>query len=61
MTEGMSYEEAIEFDKKHAEILSESNNQWEEINMTPQEMCEKYGLVNMTNFFVSHGVNLDDL
>lgn len=41
LTEGMSYEEAIEFDKKkHAEILSESKNQWEEIDMTPQEMCE---------------------
>ncbi len=61
MTEGMSYEEAIEFDKMHPEILSESANVWEEIDMTPQELCERYGFVDMTNFFISHGVNLDDL
>lgn len=29
--------------------------------MTIEEMCKKYDLVDMTNFFISHGVKLVNL
>lgn len=61
MTEGMTYDEIVEFYQEHPEFFSETNDQWKEIDLTPQEMCERYGLVDMTDFFGRIGVDLDAL
>ena len=61
MTEGLTYEELIEFDKTHPNILTENVNGYREINMSLEELCEKYDLVDVSSFFVSHGVKLQDL
>ncbi|MBO7419254.1 MAG: hypothetical protein J6U14_10035 [Bacteroidaceae bacterium] len=58
--EWMAYEEHNAYIQSHPEILSEKVTQIEETEMSPKEMCDKYGLVDMTNFFISHGVKLQD-
>ena len=59
-TEGMSYDEIVEFYKSHPELLTENEQGWDETDLSPKELCEKYGLVDITNFFISHGVNIKD-
>ena len=58
--EWMAYEEHNAYIQSHPEILSEKVTQIEKTEMSPKEMCDKYGLVDMTNFFISHGVKLQD-
>ena len=57
---GMSYEEHVADIKSHPNVISEGISGIEETNMSPQEMCEKYGLIDMTSFFISHGVKIPD-
>ena len=59
-TEGMSYDEIVGFYKSHPELLTENEQGWGETDLSPKELCEKYGLVDMTNVFISHGVNIQD-
>ena len=59
-TEGMTYEEIIEYKKMHPEMVNEGTAQIRQLDMTVEEVCKKYNLVDMTDFFVSHGVKVED-
>lgn len=59
-TEGMTYDEIVEYKRMHPEMINEETSQIRQLDMTVEEICEKYNLVDMTNFFVSHGVKLED-
>jgi hypothetical protein len=59
MLDEMTYEEIIEYKKCHPELLTEQKGEIKQYNMTIEEMCKKYDLVDMTNFFISHGVKLN--
>lgn len=64
MFDSMSYEEIIEYHKTHLNPLNESVQSVDDIpylDMTVEELCEKYNLVNKTNFFVNNGVKLPDI
>ncbi len=59
MLDDMTYEEIIEYKKSHPEIF-EHKGEIKPYNMTIEEMCKKYDLVDMTDFFVKIGVKLPD-
>ena len=61
MIEGMSYEEIIELNRSHPELIPKDDGEIKEIDMSPQELCERYGLVDMTSFFTKIGVKVEDL
>lgn len=56
----MTWEERDEYDKLHPELF-EAPAKFTKINMTVEEICEKYDLVDATDFFTSIGVKLDDI
>ncbi len=56
----MSFEERMEYDKAHPELINEGTYSIRHINMTAEEICKQCGYVDMTDFFVSHGVKLRD-
>ena len=57
----MTIEEQDKFDKQHAELLSESTTEIPHVNMTADEILKQSGYIDRTDFFISHGVKLDDL
>ena len=59
-TEGMTYDEVVEYKKTHSEMVCEGTPQIRQLDMTVEEVCKKYNLVDMTDFFVSHGVKIED-
>ena len=59
-TEGMTYDEVVEYKKAHPEMVCEGAPQIRQLDMTVEEVCKKYNLVDMTDFFVSNGVKLED-
>lgn len=58
--EGMTYDEVIEYYSNNPNLLTERETVWQETDLSPEELCQKYDLVDMTNFFISHGVKLRD-
>ena len=54
----MSFEERMEYDKAHPELINEGTiHHW---NMTADEICKQCGYVDMTAFFGYIGVKLPD-
>lgn len=56
----MTFEERMEYDKAHPELINEGTAKIQQFNMTADEICQKYGYVDKTDFFVSHGVKVKD-
>ena len=59
-TEGMTYDEVVEYKMMHPEMVCEGTSQIRQLDMTVEEVCKKYNLVDVTDFFVGHGVKLED-
>ncbi len=62
MIGNMTYEESIEFDKQHPEFNKENIVDLSNIphlDLTAEEICEKYDLVEFTHFNNNHGVKID--
>ena len=41
-------------------MVNEGTAQIRQLDMTIEEVCKKYNLVDMTDFFVNHGVKVED-
>lgn len=51
VTKDMSYNELMEYRKTHPLLIKEGSAEVQHMNMTADEICQKYGLVDMTDFF----------
>lgn len=58
--EGMDYFEILEYWEKNPLKINESKNQIRELDFSFEELCERFGLVDMTSFFASHGSKVAD-
>lgn len=58
--DNMSYEEINELMKTHSTLLMENSVKLNFVDMGFDEFLDKYDLVDMTSFFVSHGLKLPD-
>ena len=59
-----TYEEIVQYHKEHPNPLNESIKTIDDIpylDMTVEEMCKKFNLVDRTNFFVNNGVELPNI
>ena len=57
--EHMTFEERMKYDKSHPDLINEATTEIPHYDMTVEEICQKYGFVDMTDFFMSHGVKID--
>ena len=61
LTESFTYEEILDYWEQCPELLKEStDDNIPFIDMTEDEFLKKYNLVDMTPFFKSHGLKIDD-
>ncbi len=56
----MSFEERMEYDKAHSELINEGAYTIRHVDMTADKICKQCGYVDMTAFFVKIGVKLPD-
>ena len=62
ITESFTYEEILDYWEQHPELLKETTEEnIPFIDMTEEEFLKKYNLVDMTSFFKSHGLKIDDI
>ena len=52
-TEGMGYFEILEYWEKNPLTINDSKNQIQEIDFSLEELCERFGLVDMTSFLLA--------
>ena len=60
MFDNMTYGQIVEYHMNHPKSINENHSNIPCLDMSIEEMCEKYDLVDMTGFFVSHGVRLPE-
>lgn len=58
MFDNMTYGQIVEYHKNHPKPINENHSNIPYLDMSIEEMCKKYDLVDITDFLKNNGVKL---